>query len=137
MKIRSCTFALFVALVFAGCASYSTVKERRPSLRAISPESVPVGNESTILRALRLGRSRPLVALEGYLSVMEAASRQLEKNPDDADALRDYNFALARVFATIRDADLDPWNQPLTVPGDNGGFVSPTARIRALTESGL
>ena len=123
MNIRSCILALFVALVFAGCASYSTVKERRPSLRAISGASVPVGNESTILRALRLGRSRPLVALEGYLSVMEAASRQLEKNPDDADALRDYNFALARVFATIRDAGLDPWNQPLAVPGDNGGFV--------------
>ena len=123
MKIRSCIFALFVALVFAGCASYSTVKERRPSLRIISGSSVPVGSESTILRALRLGRSRPLVALEGFLSVMEAASRQLEKNPDDADALRDYNFALARVFATIRDAGLDPWNQPLTVPGDNGGFV--------------
>jgi pimeloyl-ACP methyl ester carboxylesterase len=123
MKIRSCVFILFAALVFTGCASYSTVKERRPSLRAISGSSVPVGSESTILRALRLGRSRPLVALEGYLSVMEAASRQLEKNPDDAGALRDYNFAFARVFATIRDAGLDPWNQPLTVPGDNGGFV--------------
>lgn len=123
MKIRSWIFVLVAAFVFAGCGSYSTVKERRPVFRAISGSNVPGGSESTILRALRLGRSRPLAALEGYLSVIEAASRQLEQNPDDAGALRDYNFALGRVFATIRDAGLDPWRQPLAVPGANGGFV--------------
>ena len=37
--------------------------------------------------------------------------------------MRDYNFALARVFTTIRDAKLDPWRQPLAVPGGTGGFV--------------
>ena len=36
---------------------------------------------------------------------------------------RDYNFALARVFTIIRDARLDPWTQPLAVPGANGGFI--------------
>ena len=45
------------------------------------------------------------------------------ENPKDERALRDYNFALARVFTTIRSARLDPWTQPLTVPGDHGGFV--------------
>jgi pimeloyl-ACP methyl ester carboxylesterase len=63
------------------------------------------------------------VALEGYLNALEAASRELARNPKDADARRDYNFALARVFTTIRDARLDPWTRPLTVPGANGGFV--------------
>jgi hypothetical protein len=64
-----------------------------------------------------------MVALAEYLSVVETASRQLEQNPDDAGALRDYNFALGRVFATIRAARLDPWTQPLVVPGAGGGFV--------------
>ncbi len=123
MRVPSCFFALVAILVLAGCGSYSTVKERRPLFRAISGSSAPAGTESTLLRALRLNRSRPLVALEGYLSVLEAASRQLEQNPKNAEALRDYNFALARVFTTIRDAKLDPWGQPLAVPGDSGGFV--------------
>ena len=63
------------------------------------------------------------MALEVYLNVLETATRQLTQNPNDAEAMREYNFVLARVFTTIRDARLDPWTQPLTVPGANGGFV--------------
>jgi hypothetical protein len=54
---------------------------------------------------------------------LEATTRQLTRNPNDAEAIRDYNFALARVFTIIRTARLDPWTQPLTVPGANGGFI--------------
>jgi pimeloyl-ACP methyl ester carboxylesterase len=43
----------------------------------------------------------------------------LRKAGKDAVALRDYDFALSRVFSAIRNAQLDPWAHPLhvTVPG--------------------
>ncbi len=114
---------LLAAFALVGCGSYSSVKERRPLFRANAGIAELDGREATILRALRFDRSRPLVALGDYLSVIETASQQLARNPKDERALRDYNFALARVFTTIRSARLDPWTQPLTVPGDHGGFV--------------
>ncbi len=118
-----CFAALLAAFALVGCGSYSTIKERRPLFRANAGTAGPDGGEATILRALRFDRSRPLVALGDYLSVIETASKRLAENPKDERALRDYNFALARVFTTIRSARLDPWTQPLTVPGDHGGFV--------------
>jgi pimeloyl-ACP methyl ester carboxylesterase len=124
MRVPSCFFfALVAVLVLAGCGAYSTVKERRPLFRPTSGSTALAGTEATMLKTLRLGRSQPLAALEGYLRVLEAASRRLEQDPKNAGALRDYNFALARVFTTIRDAKLDPWSQPLEVPGANGEFV--------------
>ena len=122
MKAARFFLVAIVGIAVAGCGSYSTVKERRPLFRAVSSSSAPTSRESTILRALR-ERRRPLVALEGYLTALEAATRELARNPKDADAARDYNFALARVFTTIRNARLDPWTRPLTVPGADGGFV--------------
>src|SRR4029077_960006 len=65
----------------------------------------------------------PLVALGQYLTAAQTAARELGRNPGDASARRDYNFALGRVFATIRAAKLDPWTQPLRVPADGGEFV--------------
>jgi pimeloyl-ACP methyl ester carboxylesterase len=122
MKTRCCILLAVLGVALAGCASYSTVKERRPLFRTVSSSTSPTSTESTILGALR-ERRRPLVALEGYLNALEAATRQLARDPKNAGALRDYNFALARVFTTIRAAKLDPWTQPLTVPGANGGFI--------------
>ena len=122
VKVPDCLLVGIVGIAFAGCASYSTVKEKRPLFRPVSSSNSPTSTESTILGALR-ERRRPLVALEGYLTALEAATRELTRNPKAADAIRDYNFALARVFTTIRDARLDPWTRPLEVPGGNGGFV--------------
>ena len=122
MKIGGFFLVAIVGISLAGCGAYSTVKERPPLFRAVSNASALTSSESTILGALR-ERRRPLIALEGYLSALEATTRQLTRNPNDAEAIRDYNFALARVFTIIRNARLDPWTQPLTVPGANGGFI--------------
>ena len=123
MKLSGWFLASTVAVGLVGCAApYSTVKEKRPLFPAISDSNAPSSREGTILRALR-ERRRPLLTLEGYLNALESANRQLTRNPKDADAMRDYNFALARVFTTIRDARLDPWSKPLTVPSANGDFI--------------
>jgi pimeloyl-ACP methyl ester carboxylesterase/predicted GNAT family acetyltransferase len=48
--------------------------------------------------------------------------RQLDRNPANAEARRDYNFAVARIFTVVRDAKLDPWTHPVRV-GANGEFT--------------
>jgi hypothetical protein len=49
--------------------------------------------------------------------------RHLKRSPNDQTARNTYNFAVGRIIATIRDAKLDPWTQPLRVPGRDGEFV--------------
>jgi pimeloyl-ACP methyl ester carboxylesterase len=79
--------------------------------------------EAKIIRALQVDRHDPLVALGEYMTAAEIASDQLVRNPDDVNAMHDYNFAVARIIAIIRDAKLDPWTQPLRVPASGGVFV--------------
>jgi hypothetical protein len=46
-------------------------------------------------------------------------------NPNDLAAREAYNFAVARVFDTIKEAKLDPWTQPLRVPAPAGTVLTP------------
>ena len=73
----------------------------------------------------------PKKAIGFYLSGVESATRELRKNPKDRIALRDYNFALSRVFSVIRDAPFDPWTRPLNVPAPSGGEYLLTHRAIA------
>jgi pimeloyl-ACP methyl ester carboxylesterase len=79
--------------------------------------------EAKIISALQVDRRDPLVALGEYMTAAEITSDQLERNPDDVNALHGYNFAVARMIAVIRNAKLDPWTQPLRVPASDGVFV--------------
>jgi len=118
-------FALaIIACALAGCATYSKVSERRPRFRPIASAVGRLANaEAAIAKALQLDRSNPLAALDEYMSAAETALRQFERNPRDENARNAYNFAVARIIATIRDAKLDPWTQQLRVPASGGDFV--------------
>ena len=117
-------FAILIACAFAGCATYSKVTERPPRFRPIVNAIGRLTNvEAAIAKALKLDRSNPLVALSEYMSAAETALRQFERNPRDENARNDYNFAVARIIATIGDQKLDPWTQPLRVPASGGDFV--------------
>src|ERR1700756_1358495 len=74
-------------------------------------------------KAMRERHSKALVALADCLIALQAASRELERNPTNATAVRDYDFGLARIFQIVHDARLDPWSAPLTVPSPSGAFV--------------
>src|SRR5205814_8459402 len=50
------------------------------------------------------------------------ASRELRRDPANATARRDYNFALSRVFEIIKKAKLDAWSKPLVVRGAHGEY---------------
>jgi pimeloyl-ACP methyl ester carboxylesterase len=120
---RSKTYGvLVVALVTLGaCAPLAQVREIHPKLSA-EHGTVPQLRraEQAIADAEQLQPSDPSRAVGLYLSGVESATSELRKNPSDRLALRDYDFALSRVFSVIRDTHLDPWTDPLHVPAPDG-----------------
>ncbi len=114
---------LSLALALAGCAQYASVSERRPQFRPLRSMALVLGSvEQGITTAMREERSKPLVAVGYYLSAAQAAAAELERNPADTTARDDYNFAVARVLGTIKQAKLDPISKPLRVPAKGGDY---------------
>ncbi len=74
-------------------------------------------------KALHEEHAKPLVALADCLTALQAASRELERDPTNATAVRDYNFGIARIFQIVHEAKLDPWSAPLTIPSPAGDFA--------------
>src|SRR5512132_3155392 len=115
---------LLVAAVatLSACAPLAQVREVNPRLGA-QHGALPQLQlaEQAITGAEQLQWTNPNRAIGFYLSGVESATRELRKNPKDRIALRDYNFALSRVFSVIRDAPFEPWTRPLNVPAPSGG----------------
>src|SRR5215470_3994923 len=124
---RSKTRILLAAALAAlsACAPLAQVREVNPRLGA--PPGVPSQlqrSERAVAAAENLKRKDPNIAVGLYLSGVESATNELRRHPEDRVALRDYDFALSRVFSVIRDAHLDPWTHSLHVPApDSGGYV--------------
>jgi pimeloyl-ACP methyl ester carboxylesterase len=121
MKIHHFITASVVAFAVAGCAQIAVVSEKRPA--ALPPSSGPdqVATQ-TIDRALAKEQKQPVAALGAFIAAARDSLRQLDRNPANAEAQRDYNFAVARIFTVVRDAKLNPWTQPMRL-GANGEFT--------------
>jgi pimeloyl-ACP methyl ester carboxylesterase len=116
--------AVAAALGLASCAQYATVSETKPQFRSVrSVGSALVSVEQGIVSALRQEKRKPLAALGELLTAVESASQQLARNPTDTAARDAYNFAVARVIGTIKQAKLDPWTQPVRVLTEGREFV--------------
>ena len=114
-----------MGFLLGGCAQYASVAEKRPRILPPPPGTgaMLALAEQTISKALRQDRGEPLAAVGGFHDAAEAASRQLAHDPRDATARRDYNFALSRVFTTLRDGKIAAWDGPLRVPGTRGEWL--------------
>jgi pimeloyl-ACP methyl ester carboxylesterase/predicted GNAT family acetyltransferase len=121
MKIHHSITASVVALAMAGCAQIAVVSEKRPAALPPGSGADQVATQ-TVNRALAEEKKQPMVALGGFIAAARDSLRQLDRNPADAEALRNYNFAVARIFSVVRDAKLDPWTRPMRV-GANGEFT--------------
>jgi len=122
MRLRLCVLPTVFAL--ANCAApYAEVSPKKPHLTGPAGSGTLASVEQTLDRAVREHRSQPLEAVGHCLEALESTTRELRRDPANATAIRDYDFAIARVFQIIHDAKLDPWTQPLTVPGPHGDFV--------------
>src|SRR5437764_12900425 len=118
------TSVLAMAFVLAGCAApYAEVKPKKPSLTGPPGSGTLASVEQELDKAIREHRLHPLEALGHCLDALESTTRELRRDPPNADAIRDYDFAIGRVFEIIQDAKLDPWTKPLSVPAPHGDFV--------------
>lgn len=111
-------------VMLPGCTSYSEVREITPVFQRVAVVDTTLSAvEAGIVHAGKIVRQDPTAALAGYMTSAKASSEILARNPGDARARADYNFAVARMLSTIREAKLDPWTHPLDVPAEGGGFV--------------
>ncbi len=85
--------------------------------------------EEHIVAGQKLQARDSLGAIGEYLRAAELALAQLRQHPTDLDAIRDHNFALSRVFSSIRMGQIDAWSKPLVVPGY---FITYRKDVRAL-----
>jgi pimeloyl-ACP methyl ester carboxylesterase len=120
---------IFALATLGACAPLAEVRQINPKLGAQhgTPPQLH-GAEQSIAYAEDLKRTNPEKAVGFYLSGVESATSELRKNPRNRLALRDYDFALSRVFSVIWDAHLDPWTHPLRVPAANGSDYILTQR---------
>ena len=115
-----------------GCAPLAEVREINPRLGAQhgTPPQLQRA-EQQIANGQEVKRTAPNKAIGSYLAGLQLATSELRNSPKDRIALRDYNFALSRVFSTIRDAHLDPWTHSLHIPVKDGGEYRLTNRAIA------
>lgn len=99
-RIRATTalYCIAAILLFAGCAPVATVTQIEPHRSGFS----------------RYTKS-PFFALGQTMDAADNAWQKLQKNPADTVALKDYNFAVARIIDTLEDAKLEPWKAPIKV----------------------
>jgi len=121
MKNHYSIAASVVAFAVAGCAQIAVVSEKRPAALPPGSGADRVATQ-TIDRALVEEKKQPIVALGAFVAAARDSLHQLDRNPANAEARRDYNFAVARIFTVVRDAKLDPWTQPMRV-GAKGEFT--------------
>jgi pimeloyl-ACP methyl ester carboxylesterase len=123
--MRSIVGALSAVLICTGCATsrYAEVWHKKPQLIGPrGPEPLATA-EQNITQAMHEERAQPLAALGECLEALRAASDELKRNPENATAIRDYNFGVSRIFQIVHDIKLDPWTRPLNVPTARGEFV--------------
>jgi len=111
---RSKTYivVLLGSATLSACAPLAEVHETHPRIGAQHGTRA----EQAVAAGQELQRNDPQKAIGSYLAGVELAASELRKSPKDRLALRNYNFALSRVFSVIRDTHLDPWSHPLQVP---------------------
>jgi len=129
---KACIVIIAALATLAGCAPLAEVRTTSPRLGTQYGTSAQLQRaEQQIAAGQQLRVSHPYEAVGCYLASIESTTIELHKNPRDRIALRDYNFALSRVFSTTRDAHLDPWIRPLHVRVPNGSQYLLTNRAIA------
>jgi pimeloyl-ACP methyl ester carboxylesterase len=110
------TLLISLMLATASCSHYSTAREKRPSYKS------ETASGQMIIHALKHPEKQPEVQIARFIDAAAIAGAVLEKNPNDDQALKDYNFAVGRIFEVIHDSGVEPWKKPLICPGAEGDW---------------
>src|SRR3954465_15357314 len=96
------------ALVLSGCSTaVVALKPIRPSPpQTLAAESKLRQAGLAFAEAGRIEETEPLAAVADYLSAAQSSSERLRSQPNDMDALRDYDFALSHVFLAIHNHNI-------------------------------
>ncbi len=108
--------ALF-ALAAASCQNYSTVSQKRPRYHSHTPSG------EMITQALKHPVKQPAAQMGRYIDAAATAGAILEKSPQDGQALKDYNFAVSRLFEVLHESGLEPWKAPVKCPSASGEWL--------------
>ena len=131
---RQTPLLAFTALILAGCAQIAVVSEQRPAPLPPGSGAEQIATQR-IDRGLVEAKTQPVVALGEFAAAARDSLRQLNRNPKDAEARRNYNFAVSRIFSVVSDAKLDPWTHPMRI-GTKGEFTLTWKRDPARREPG-
>lgn len=112
------TTLLLLTLVVNGCAPQIAVVSEKPPARFQATSGSNPAIVATIDRAQAVTQKEPMVALEAYMIAARDSLRELKLKPENAEARRCYNFAVAGILAVIRKAKLGPWTKPIEVGAD-------------------
>ncbi len=107
-----CAAALLLSL--AGCSHLTQVAQAPVAVAVGTVEQLGLSGQSAP------DRQQALARLGGYLDDVNEARLRLATDPNDSDAQTDYNFAISRITDIIEDADLSPWNKPLSCDSQQG-----------------
>lgn len=108
--------SLALVLAFCGCSTYARVRERRPSYRGETVAGELI--EEALKRPVKDHRAQ----MGRYIDAAAAAGVVLKKTPNDEQARKDYNFAVARLFEVLHESKLQPWDAPVVCPGIEGDW---------------
>src|SRR5438105_8944789 len=102
-RFHNPVFFFLAVTALVGCAEQLAVVKQKPA--RYEPAVTAAGDISTaqehIVAAEKFGPADSLRAIGENLKAADVALKQLRRQPSDAAALHDYNFALSRVFSAI------------------------------------
>jgi hypothetical protein len=84
--------------------------------------------EKDLADAGQIERRQPLLALAGDLTAAKIAADALDRERDNTNAQKLYNFAVARSVENLQRAQLEPWRRPINVSGPDEQYVLTTPR---------
>jgi pimeloyl-ACP methyl ester carboxylesterase len=113
--------ALGIAIVLCGCSPIASVSHHKAAYAPSSGANLTPANQY-IATGQRLQDKDRMKALGLYLAAARVSARDLKSRPQDPDARRTYNYAVARCIDIVETDGLDPWGHTLTVTGPDGDF---------------
>ena len=117
-KIRFIGLCFAALAALAACTPLAKVHEMKPRLAGPPGAAVELRKaEQLINEGNRVESRDPHTAMGDYLAAADSALARLQKSPGDHAALRDYDFALSRMFGVIGMRNVDAWSKPVQCGG--------------------
>jgi len=104
---------LSLSLLLTSCSHYSKGRKQSATSLATTAE------QKALSKSVKSLGKYPLAKMGLYLDSANSARIKLSKNPGNASAQSDYNFAIARIVEIIQEEKLRPWDTSLICASGN------------------